>query len=70
MATAMNQFNRIVAGEIRNCCRIQINADVLDRRGLALEDVATAQCVSIYISCGGMMPINGWHRPAVALNSR
>ena len=70
MAAAMNQLNRIAAGEIDNCCRIQINADILVRRGLALEDVATAQSVTIYISCGGMMPINGWHRPAVALNSR
>lgn len=42
MAAAKNQFNRIVAGQIDNCCRIQINADVLDRRGLVLEDVATA----------------------------
>ena len=66
----MNQFNRTIAGDIDNCCRIQINADVLDGRGLALEDVATVQSVSIYISCGGMMPINGGHRPAVALNSR
>ena len=65
----MNQFNRTVAKEIDKCCRIRINADILVRRGLALENVA-AQSVSIYISCGGMMPISGWHRPAVALNSR
>ena len=43
MAAAMNQFSRVVAGEIRNCCRIQINADVIERRGLALEDGAIAQ---------------------------
>ena len=43
MAAAMNQFNRVVAGEIRNGCRIQINADVMQRRRLALENGATAQ---------------------------
>lgn len=39
----MNQFSRVVAGEIRYCCRIQFNADVIERRGLALEDGAIAQ---------------------------
>ena len=39
----MYQFSRVVAGEIRNCCRIQINADDIERRGLALEDGAIAQ---------------------------
>ena len=68
MAAAMNQFNRTVAGEIDNCCRIQINADVLDRRSLVLEDVATAQVrIDIHI-VRGMIPINGRHRPAVALD--